>query len=151
MGFHKRAKTLVQEFKTFAVRGNVMDMAVGVIIGSAFSGIVTSLVNDILTPVLSLITQGVDISGLSVALGTGDNAASINYGAFLTKVIDFLIIAVCVFLLVKVINRLQRPKKHEPTPPPRKCPYCLQAIEKEATRCPHCTSLLPAPEESAPL
>lgn len=149
MGIKNKSKSFFQEFKTFAMRGNVMDMAVGVIIGGAFTGIVNSLVGDILTPVLSLLTKGMDIAGLGIPLGTGEDAASINYGAFLTAIINFLLVAFCVFLLVKIINNLRFRKKEdpaEPAPEPRKCPYCLQVVDDAATRCPHCTSQLPAVE-----
>ena len=150
MGIKKKTQGFLQEFKAFAMRGNVVDMAVGVIIGGAFTAIVTSLVNDILTPVISLLTKGVDISTLGIPLGEGEEAAILAYGAFLTKIIDFLIIALCVFMLVKFISKLQRPKKEEPAAPapdPRKCPFCLQVIDDNATRCPHCTSVLPGYEE----
>ena len=101
-------KKLIREFKEFISRGNVMDMAVGVIIGSAFTAIVNSLVGDVLTPILGLITGGMDFSDLKLVLGTGENAASLNYGAFLSAVINFLLIALVIFSITKVINTLQR-------------------------------------------
>ena len=103
-------KKLIREFKEFISRGNVMDMAVGVIIGSAFTAIVNSLVGDVLTPILGLITGGMDFSDLKLVLGTGENAASLNYGAFLSAVINFLLIALVIFSITKVINTLQRKK-----------------------------------------
>ncbi|MGS4948227.1 large-conductance mechanosensitive channel protein MscL [Meridianimarinicoccus sp. RP-17] len=98
---------MLKEFQTFIARGNVMDMAVGIIIGAAFTGIVNSLVGDIITPIIGLLTGGVDFSGLGIALGAGDNAAVLAYGNFITAVINFLIIAWAVFLLVKAVNRVK--------------------------------------------
>ena len=143
-----------KEFKQFAFKGNVVDMAVGVMIGGAFGKIVTSIVNDIFMPVFSLLTGKVDISGLFVALDGGEyatladaqaaNAATLNYGMFLANVLDFLMIAICVFFFVKLLNKLHRHKEEAPAPAeePRLCPYCRTEIAKEATRCPHCTSQL---------
>ena len=106
-------KAFIKEFKEFISRGNVMDMAVGVIIGGAFTAIVTSLVNDILMPVLSLITGGLDFTSLCIVLGEGENAATLNYGAFIAAIINFLLIAFVIFLLVKMINNFSRKKKEE--------------------------------------
>ena len=137
-------KKLIREFKEFISRGNVMDMAVGVIIGSAFTAIVNSLVGDVLTPILGLITGGMDFSDLKLVLGTGENAASLNYGAFLSAVINALVI----FSITKVINTLQRKKAEEveealeEAPAPRLCPFCKSEIAPDATRCPYCTSQL---------
>lgn len=131
-------KKLIDEFKKFIARGNVMDMAVGVIIGSAFTAIVTSLVDDLLMPVLSLITGGMDFSSLCVVLGTGENAATLNYGSFVAAVINFLLIAIVIFLLVKGINKAMGKKEAEPTT--KECPYCHEKISIKATKCPHCTS-----------
>ena len=121
-----------------------MDMAVGVIIGGAFTAIVTSLVNDILMPVLSLITGGLDFTSLCIVLGEGENAATLNYGAFIAAIINFLLIAFVIFLLVKMINNFSRKKKEEePAPVTTKtCPFCKEEISIDATRCPHCTSEL---------
>ena len=132
-------KALIKEFKEFISRGNVMDMAVGVIIGGAFTAIVNSLVNDMLMPLLSLLTGGFDFSRLSIALGEGENAATINYGSFISAIINFLLIALVIFL----INKVSRKKKEEtPAPTTKECPYCKEQIAMEATRCPHCTSEL---------
>lgn len=98
---------MIQEFKDFIAKGNVMDMAVGIIIGAAFTAIVTSLVDDLINPIISLVTGGIDFSTLKVALGDGPDAASFNYGSFVTAVINFLIIAWVVFLLVKMVNRVR--------------------------------------------
>lgn len=98
---------MLREFQTFIARGNVMDMAVGIIIGAAFTGIVNSLVGDIITPLIGLLTGGVDFSGLGFRLGEGDDAAVVAYGNFITSVINFLIIAWAVFLLVKAVNRVK--------------------------------------------
>ena len=137
-------KAFIKEFKEFISRGNVVDMAVGVIIGGAFTAIVTSLVNDILMPVLSLLTGGLDFTSLCIVLGEGENPATLNYGSFIAAVINFLLIAIVIFLLVKMINKLSRKKKaEEPAPVTTKtCPFCKEEIAIEATRCPHCTSEL---------
>ena len=140
-------KNFFNEFKKFISRGNVMDMAVGVIIGGAFPAIVNSLVNDIFMPVLSLITGGFDIAGMSVSFGAGDNAATLNYGAFLSAVINFLLIALVIFCIIKAMNTakdkmLKKQEEEAPAPTTKKCPYCMSEIDIQATRCPHCTSEL---------
>lgn len=124
-----------------------MDMAVGVIIGGAFTAIVNSLVNDIFMPVLSLITGGFDIAGMSVSFGVGDNAATLNYGAFLSAVINFLLIALVIFCIIKAMNTakdkmLKKQEEEASAPTTKKCPYCMSEIDIQATRCPHCTSEL---------
>ena len=146
-------KKFLQEFKAFAMRGNVVDMAIGVVIGGAFGSITTSLVNDIFMPLLGVITGGINFGGLFYALD-GQKYASIeaakeagvgtlNYGAFIQYVINFILIAFCMFLVVRVMNKLKKP---EPAPAPAKpkrlCPYCKSEIADDATRCPHCTSVL---------
>ena len=140
-------KKFFEEFKKFISRGNVMDMAVGVIIGGAFTAIVNSLVNDIFMPLLSLITGGFDIAGMSVSFGVGDNAATLNYGAFLSAVINFLLIALVIFCIIKAMNTakdkmLKKQEEEAPAPTTKKCPYCKSEIDIQATRCPHCTSEL---------
>ena len=122
-------KKFFEEFKKFISRGNVMDMAVGVIIGGAFTAIVNSLVNDIFMPLLSLITGGFDIAGMSVSFGVGDNAATLNYGAFLSAVINFLLIALVIFCIIKAMNTakdkmLSKPEESK-APTTKKCPYCM--------------------------
>lgn len=140
-----KGKGLIEEFKKFIMRGNVMDMAVGVIVGGAFTAIVTSLNQDILTPVLGIF-GGTDFSNLKVALGSGENAPVLCYGNFITAVINFLITAFVIFILVKAINGISErfvKKEGEPEAPATKtCPYCRSEIAIEATRCPHCTSVL---------
>lgn len=136
-------KKFVSEFKTFIARGNVMDMAVGVIIGGAFTAIVTSLVDNLFMPLISLLTGGLDFSAWALTLGSGENAAVLNYGLFISAVINFLLIALVVFLLVKGINKL-RTDKEEPAATEKQCPYCKSNIDIEATRCPNCTSQLEA-------
>jgi len=126
-------------FKAFIFRGNVIDLAVGVMIGAAFGSIVASLVNNIFMPVLSIFTGSVNFDALSVTLGSGDAAPVLAYGAFLKSVFDFILIALCIFLIVKAINRVM-PKKE--AAPARKCPFCQMAIADGATRCPYCTSEL---------
>ena len=139
-------KNFFNEFKTFAMRGNVMDMAVGIIIGAAFGKIVTSLVEDVIMPPIGLALGKVDFSDLAWKL-TDD--VSIKYGAFLNTVISFIIVAFAVFILIKAINTLQAKMLKEEkdaeaaaAPATKKCPYCCSDIAIEATRCPHCTSEL---------
>ncbi len=141
----EKGKGFVAEFKKFITRGNVMDMAVGVIVGGAFTSIVTSLNQDILTPVLAVF-GGTDFSYLTLTLGKGENAPVLNYGNFLTAIINFLITALVIFLLIKLINRIGDRLSHKEekpaAPTTKKCPYCRSEIAIEATRCPHCTSQL---------
>ncbi len=138
-----KGKGFISEFKKFIMRGNVMDMAVGVIVGGAFTSIVTSLNQDILTPVLGVF-GGTDFTNLSVRLGTGEEAPVLMYGNFITAVINFLITAFVIFCLVKGINALSekfKKKEEAPAAPTtKKCPYCKSEIAIDATRCPHCTS-----------
>ena len=139
---------MLKEFKEFAMRGNVLDMAIGVIIGAAFGKIITSLVSDILMPPIGLALGKLDFSNLFIDL-TGGNyptvaaakqagAATINYGLFLNTVIDFVIVAFVIFLLVRQVNRM-RPAL-PPPPATRDCPYCLIPVPLQASRCGHCTS-----------
>jgi large conductance mechanosensitive channel len=141
-----------KEFREFVARGNVLDLAVGVIIGAAFGAIVTSLVNDIIMPPIGLVMGGVDFTNLFINLSGGDydtlaaaqeaGAATINYGNFIQAVINFLIIAFVIFLIVRWANRVKsKPAPVAPTTKP--CPYCLSTIPLGATRCPNCTSELP--------
>lgn len=145
-----------KDFKKFILRGNVMDLAVGVMIGAAFSAIVTSLVNDLITPVIGAVFGKVNFSNLFVVLNLdGEKYPSLAaakaagvpvlaYGSFLTAVLNFLIIAFCVFLLSRGVNRLvRRNEKPVPEPDVKICPFCKTEIHKDATRCPHCTSELP--------
>lgn len=147
-------RKILDEFKTFIMRGNVMDLAVGVIIGGAFQAIINSLVNDILMPVISLITGGIDFTNMFIQL-SGDTkfttlaaaqeagVAVFGYGSFLTALLNFLIMAFVIFMLVKGINTFNEkfaPKKEEEAPTTKKCPYCQSEISIEAIRCPHCTS-----------
>lgn len=133
-------KKFLHEFKEFAVRGNVIDMAVGIVIGGAFTAIVNSLVADMITPLLGLITGGRDFSALSVRVGD----AQFMYGNFISAVINFILVAFVLFLVVKAVNKLRSHKKDEtPTAPTTKvCPFCKSEISIDATRCPHCTSEL---------
>lgn len=146
---------MLKEFKEFAVRGNVLDLAIGVVIGGAFGKIVTSLVDDLLMPPLGLLLGRVDFTNLYIPL-TGQRYASlaqakaagaptINYGLFLNSVISFLIVAFAVFLLVRQVNRMRRGEE-KPSEPPvvKECPYCCSSIPIKATRCPQCTSELKA-------
>ena len=108
----------VIEFKEFAMKGNVMDMAVGVIIGGAFGKIVSSLVDDVLMPAIGMLTGNVDFTGLALKIGEGEGAAVLKYGTFIQNVIDFLIIALCIFLMIKGMNKLMKKKEEEPAPEP---------------------------------
>jgi large conductance mechanosensitive channel len=142
---------MLKEFREFAIRGNVVDMAVGIIIGAAFGKIVNSFVNDVLMPPIGLLLGKVDFSSLfvnisgksydSLAAARAAGAATINYGQFLNTVIDFSIVAFAVFLLVRQVNRLKR----EPEKTTKECPHCLSKIPLKATRCPSCTSELKVP------
>src|SRR5881409_1526970 len=146
-------KKMWNEFKEFAVKGNAVDLAVGVIVGAAFTGIISSLVKDVIMPPISLPTGGLDFSNKfvilraakdgSTAFNTPADAAKAgaitwNYGNFVTLLINFLIVAGAVFLLVRAINRLKRPKHAEPVT--KDCPACTMSIPIKATRCPHCTT-----------
>ena len=134
---------MLQEFKEFAVKGNVVDMAIGVVIGGAFGNIVTSVVNDLFTPLIACIFGDVDFTHIAIHLkGEGENAINLNIGNFLQIVFNFLIVAFCLFAVVKAMNKLKKPAPEEPKEDPRLCPYCKSEIDKEATRCPHCTSQL---------
>lgn len=127
---------MLKEFREFAIRGNVMDLAVAVIIGAAFGKIVTSLVDNILMPLIGLVMGGVDFSALSVQVGS----AVIQYGLFIQSIIDFIIIAFVIFQIVRAMNHL---KKDEPvTPTTKECPHCFTTIPLKAARCPNCTSQL---------
>lgn len=148
-------KKLLSEFRQFAARGNVIDLAVGVIIGGAFGKIVTSIVNDIIMPPFGVITGKVDFKNLYINLSGTEypsldaakaaGAATINYGAFINVIIEFLIVAFALFMLIKQINNLQKfgKKEEEKKDPTEKdCPFCFTHISIKATRCPHCTSEL---------
>jgi large conductance mechanosensitive channel len=139
---------MLKEFREFALRGNVMDLAVGFILGAAFTAIVNSLVNDILMPPIGLLLGGVDFSNLFIMLrpAAGETpAVTINYGVFINNIITFLIVAFAVFMLVRLMNRLYMDKqrgKVEEEPVTKTCPYCAETIPVKAVRCPHCTSQL---------
>ena len=144
-----KGKGFIGEFKKFIMRGNVMDMAVGVIVGGAFTAIVTSLNQDILTPILGIF-GGTDFSDLVFKMGSGENAPVLRYGSFITAVINFLITAFVIFLIVKGINAINErftKKEDKPAAPTTKeCPFCKSTIAIHATRCPHCTSEVPDAE-----
>jgi len=142
---------MFKEFKEFALRGNVLDLAIGLMIGAAFGKIVTSFVSDILTPPIGLLLGKIDLSSLFINLSGGHydslkaakeaGAATINYGVFLGVVIDFLFIALAIFLMVRQINRMKRKEVEAPTVT-KECAFCFSGIPIKATRCPHCTSEL---------
>jgi large conductance mechanosensitive channel len=144
---------MLKEFKEFTMRGNVLDMAIGIVIGAAFGKIVTSFVNDILMPPIGLLLGMVDFANLFISLSgqhydtlaeaQAAGAATINYGVFVNTVLDFVIVAFVIFLLVRQINRMRRQQEAPPEEPTTKeCPYCLSSIPIKAVRCPHCTSEL---------
>jgi large conductance mechanosensitive channel len=145
-------KKVFSEFKDFIMKGNVLDMAIGIIIGIAFGKIVTSLVNDVLMPPLGLILGKVDFTNLFVNLsGTPANSLdaarasglpTINYGIFLNTVLDFVIVAFIIFLIVRMVNKFQK-QKQEALPETRECPFCISKIPVKAVKCPQCTSELP--------
>ena len=148
-------KKMIEDFKTFILRGNVIDMAVGIIIGVAFGAIVTSLVNDIVMPPIGFLLGNIDFSNLFLNMSGTDYASLsearaagapvIAYGAFINTIINFLIIALVVFLMIRVVNNLVKiGKKNEPTAAPvtKECPFCFSSIAIKATRCSHCTSQL---------
>jgi large conductance mechanosensitive channel len=141
-----------KEFRDFAMRGNVIDLAVGIIIGAAFGKIVTSLVNDVLMPPIGVVLGKVDFSNLFVSLSgqhynsladaKAAGAATLNYGLFINNIIDFLIVAFAVFLLVRQVNRFAKKPEPAVAPTTKDCPYCISKIPLQATRCPQCTSEL---------
>ena len=147
---------MLKEFKEFAMRGNVVDMAVGIIIGAAFGGIVKSLVSDIIMPPIGLLLGGVDFSDIFISLSGGDfaslaaakeaGAATINLGVFVNTVFNFLIVAFAIFMVIRLMNRLKKAETAAPEPDAttRDCPYCYSTIPIKATRCGHCTSDLAA-------
>ena len=142
--------TMMKEFREFAARGNVIDLAVGVIIGAAFGKMVTSLVDDIIMPPIGMALGGVDFTNKFVALNgvhydtlaqaKAAGAATVNYGNFVNTVVQFLIVAFVVFMLVRQINRLKTPAPAPAEAESRDCPFCISRIPAKATRCPHCTS-----------
>ncbi|NLJ41130.1 MAG: large conductance mechanosensitive channel protein MscL [Clostridiales bacterium] len=147
-----------KDFKKFAIQGNVMDLAIGVIIGGAFGKIVTSLVNDVIMPLISLLTGKMDFTNLFISLdgsnyqtlaeAAENGAATLNYGMFISTVIDFFLIALSIFLVIRQINKLKtEPPKKEPTT--KKCDFCITEIPIKATRCPNCTSVLETEDQPA--
>ena len=150
-------KKFFKEFKEFAMKGNVIDLAVAVVIGGAFGKIVTSLVNEIFMPLIGLITGGTNVSGMFAVLGkvpegvtiksieqaTELGIATLNYGVFIQAIIDFILVALCIFSVIKVMNKLKKKPEEKPADPTtKKCPFCQSEIDIKATRCPHCTSEL---------
>lgn len=133
-----------KEFKEFAFKGNAMDLAVGVMIGGAFSTIVQSIVNDLFTPLFNAIVGKVNLAAFSLRLGKGANAPVIAYGSFLQAVVNFLLVSLCIFLFVRFVNKLRlfRSEEQPQKIPARLCPYCYCEIHEKATRCPHCTAKL---------
>jgi large conductance mechanosensitive channel len=147
---------MFKEFKEFVMKGNMLDMAVGIVIGAAFGVIITSLVTDVIMPPIGLLLGGIDFSNILLVLKEGKvagpyatvaaakaaGAVTMNWGVFFNTIINFLIVAAAIFLLVKGVNKMRREKVADPTT--KECPFCLSAIPIKATRCPHCTSELKA-------
>lgn len=147
---------MFKEFKEFALRGNVVDMAVGIIIGAAFGTVIKSLVADILMPPIGLLLGNVDFANLYILLKPGNpagpylalaeaqkaGAVTLNYGAFINNIISFIIVAFAVFFLIRSLNRLKKEEPAPAAPATKECPYCLSAVPVKATRCAHCTSEL---------
>lgn len=133
---------MFKEFKEFALKGNVLDLAVGIIIGAAFGKIVDSLVKDVIMPPLGMLTSRIDFKDLKFVLEDKPNEVAIRYGSFLNEVVNFTIVAFAVFLVVRQINRLRRKPENLP-PATKQCPFCASGINVKATRCPQCTSDLP--------
>ena len=143
---------MLQEFRTFIMKGNVLDLAVGVIIGAAFGKIVTSAVNDLIMPLIGLVMGKVDFSNLFISLKGGDyptvaaakaaGVPTLNYGIFINTTLDFLIMALVIFMIVKAANKVRKAEEPAPAAAPRECPFCKSAIHDDATRCHHCTSQL---------
>ena len=150
----KKVKGMMSDFKKFAMKGNIVDMATGVIIGTAFTKIVNSLVSEIITPVLSKLTGKVNYTDMFIVLGDGSfptleeakaaGAITLNYGVFLSNIIDFIIIAFTMFIFLRYTFNRRSKVENTPAPAPttKKCPYCITEIDLNATRCPHCTSVL---------
>lgn len=153
-------KNILNEFKKFAVRGSVIDLAVGIIIGGAFNRIVTSLVNDIIMPPIGLLLGKVDFANRFVPLGDGEfetlaaakeaGVPTINYGLFINEIVGFVLTAVAVFLLIRFINKVKDRQSAAETPaaPVRKCPYCRTAVDLEAVKCPACASSISMPAQA---
>ncbi|MCW8882266.1 MAG: large-conductance mechanosensitive channel protein MscL [Sedimenticola sp.] len=152
---------MFKEFKEFAIKGNVIDMAVGIVIGAAFGTIVKSLVADVIMPPIGLLLGNVDFSNLFFVLKDGANpgpylsiasaadagAVTLNYGQFINTVVSFLIVAFAIFMVIKMVNRLKREEEAvEEAPTTKECPFCLSSVPIKATRCGHCTSELPVTE-----
>lgn len=131
---------MLKEFKEFAMRGNVMDLAIAVIIGGAFGKIIASLVNDVLMPLIGLVLGGLDFSGLAFTVGD----AVVKYGAFIQSIVDFIIVAFVIFMLVRSMNKMKKPEAAPApaAPTTKECPHCFSTISIKATRCPNCTSQL---------
>lgn len=138
---------MIKEFKEFITRGNVIDLAVGVVMGGAFTAIVNALVQGVFMPVIALITGGMDFSAWKFALAGGENPATLDLGTLISAVINFVLIGLVLFLLIKSVNKFRRKREAEPAAEPRMCPYCRQPVADEATRCPHCTSEIPLEDQ----
>ena len=147
-----KAKLALEDYKAFALKGNVLDLAIGVVLGSAFTNIVNTLVSALLTPIISLLTSNVDLSTLFITLKGGTfetleqakaaGAITLNYGEIINSVLNFVIVSIVLFILVKALTKANKKEKIENEVTTKECPYCLSTIPLHASRCPHCTSVL---------
>lgn len=154
---NKKNRETISDFKKFAFSGNIIDMTVGVVIGTGFKSIVTSFTNDIVMPLISLLTKRIDFTNLFISLdgkhyetlelAKAAGASTINYGVLITTFIDFLITAICIYIVIKQITKFKENKTEKPKPTTKKCDFCKTEINIEATRCPHCTSILERKKE----
>lgn len=135
----EKASGIMKEFKEFITRGNVMDMAIGIIIGGAFTTIVNSLVNDVAMPLIAKLTGGIDFTFMNIVLGEGEEAPVVAIGSFIMNIVNFILIALCVFFMMKALNKFRK-KQEEAPETTKKCKYCYSMIPIEAVKCPCCTS-----------
>ena len=133
-----KAKSTFAEFKDFALKGNIMDLAIGMVMGSAFTAIVTAIVDNVFSPLIGALTSGINLADLSVTVG----GVEFVYGAVINAIVSFLIIAIVMFIIVKALAKANRKDKEEEAATTKTCPYCKSDIAIDATRCPHCTSML---------
>lgn len=154
----KKVKLAFEDYKTFALKGNALDLAIGVVLGSAFTTIVNTLVSALITPIISLLTSNVDLSTLFITLKGGHfdtleeakaaGAVTLNYGEILTSIINFIIISLVLFIIVKTLTKANKKNTQETEVTTKTCPYCLSTIPIKATRCAHCTSILEESEDN---
>lgn len=157
----EKVKLAYEDYKAFALKGNVLDLAIGVVLGSAFTNIVNTIVSSTITPIISLLTSNVDLSTLFITLKGGHfdtleaakeaGAITLNYGSLINAVLNFLIVSIVLFILVKTLAKANKKKSKEVETTTKTCPYCMSTINIKASRCPNCTSILEENEEKKPL